>query len=66
MLNGPSWANGLATIQPDTQQHLKFSIYSNHLAQRWGRYDGLGQLLLSHAGLRQPTLNLRRGPRLKP
>jgi hypothetical protein len=51
MLYDASGADGLATLGADTQQHLEFGIHSDQLAQRRGHLDGLGLLLLGHAGI---------------
>jgi hypothetical protein len=51
MLYDAGWADGFATIRPNTQQHPEFGIYCNRLAQHQGHDNGLGLLLLSHAGI---------------
>jgi hypothetical protein len=51
VLDSARRADGFATIRLDTQQHLKFGIHYNYLAQRWGHHNGGGLLPLGHAGI---------------
>jgi len=51
MLDDAGGADRFAALGADTQQHAILHVQRDQLPQRRGHLDGMGLLLLSHAGI---------------